>query len=224
MSSVLCRRRLADNIKLYLREIWRQDVDGFVWFTYGPLMSFCEQGNELHVLTNSVEFVDRLSSFDPCNLVTLVKAVLLPEDDRQEVLAGTLRLKSRLCKIQKFSWYVVLHTKRCVPVTKTIRVMLCCEVVAVGYNISTWCRRNVSCWMLKLSVRVLTIVVQIFKSLDILTRLLLYTAASLTEGPVGLRMCDSRPCSPSCQNLSSSVMLLRLCGVCDTLLIEVSKL
>jgi hypothetical protein len=103
MSSVLCRRRLADNIKLYLREIWRQDVDGFVWFTYGPLMSFCEQGNELHVLTNSVEFVDRLSSFDPCNLVTLVKAVLLPEDDRQEVLAGTLRLKSRLCKIQKFS-------------------------------------------------------------------------------------------------------------------------
>jgi hypothetical protein len=78
----LRRRILADNIKLYLREIWRQDVDGFVWFTYGPLMGFCEHCNDLPVLINGVEFVDKLSSFDLCSLVTLVKAVLLPEDDR----------------------------------------------------------------------------------------------------------------------------------------------
>jgi hypothetical protein len=81
----------VDNIKLYLREIWRQDVHGFVWFTYGPLMDFCDHGNELPVFINSVEFVDKLSSFAPCSLVTLVRAVLLPEDDRQEVCAGTLQ-------------------------------------------------------------------------------------------------------------------------------------
>jgi hypothetical protein len=72
---------LEDNIKLYLREIWRQDVDGFVWFTYGPLMGFCEKGNELPLFINGVNFVDKLSSFDLCSLVTLVNAVLLPEDD-----------------------------------------------------------------------------------------------------------------------------------------------
>jgi hypothetical protein len=87
----LRRRKLADNIKVYLREIWRQDVDGFVSFTYGPLMGFRDQSIELPVFINSVEFVDRLSSFAPCSLVTLVKAVLLPEDDRQEVCAGTFR-------------------------------------------------------------------------------------------------------------------------------------
>jgi len=75
---------------VYLREIGRQDVDGFLWFTYGPLMGFCDQGNKLPVFINSVEFVDKLSCFAPCSLVTLVKAVLLPEDYRQEVCAGTL--------------------------------------------------------------------------------------------------------------------------------------
>ena len=50
-------------------------------FTYGPLMGFCEQGSELIVFINGVEFVDELSSFDPCSLVTLVRAVFLPEDD-----------------------------------------------------------------------------------------------------------------------------------------------
>ena len=54
-------------------------------------MGFCEQGNELPVFINGVEFVDKLSSFDSCSLVTLVKAVLLPEDDRQEVCVGTLQ-------------------------------------------------------------------------------------------------------------------------------------
>jgi len=72
---------LADNIKRYLREIWRQDADGFVWFTYGPLMGFCEKCNELPVFINGVEFVDKLSSFDLCSLVTLARAVFLPEDD-----------------------------------------------------------------------------------------------------------------------------------------------
>jgi hypothetical protein len=81
---------MADNIRLYLREIWRQDVDWLVWFTYGPLMGFCEEVNGLPVLINGAEFVDKLSSFGPCSLVTLLKAVLLPEDD-QEVCAGTLR-------------------------------------------------------------------------------------------------------------------------------------
>jgi hypothetical protein len=71
------RRKLADNIKLYLREIWREDVDGFVWFTCGTLMGFCEQGNELPVFINDLEFVDKLSSVAPCRLVTLLKAVLL---------------------------------------------------------------------------------------------------------------------------------------------------
>ena len=125
------------------------------------------------------------------------------QDDRQEVCAGTLQwapwgLTGLLCTIQKFSWYVAPHRKRCVLVTKTIRVMLCCEVVAFRYNISTWCRRNVSCWILYLSVRVLTSVVHIFRSLGILTCLLLYTAASLTEGRADLHTCDSRPCSTSC--------------------------
>jgi hypothetical protein len=41
----------------------------------------CEKGKELPVFINGVGFVDKLSSFDPCSLVTLVKAVLLPEDD-----------------------------------------------------------------------------------------------------------------------------------------------
>lgn len=40
---------------------------------------------------NGVEFVDKLSSFDQCSLVTLVRAVFLPEDGRQEVCTGTLQ-------------------------------------------------------------------------------------------------------------------------------------
>jgi hypothetical protein len=187
-------------------------------------MGFCEQGNELLVFINGVEFVEKLSSFDRaawlhwwrlscCLKTTDRKSVLGPwglkgclckiQDDRQEVCAGTLQraasgLTGLLCKIQKFGWYLALHRKRCVPVTKTIRAMLFCEVVAVGYNISTWCRRNVSCWMLNLSVRVLTRVVQIFRSLGIWTRFMLYTAASFTESRVDLHTCDSKPSSTSC--------------------------
>jgi hypothetical protein len=73
---------LADNIKLYLREIWRQHVDGLVWFIYGSLMGFCEKGNELVLFINVVEFADKLSSVAPYRLVTLVKAVLLPGSQR----------------------------------------------------------------------------------------------------------------------------------------------
>jgi hypothetical protein len=55
-------------------------------------MGCCEQSSELLVFINGVEFVEKLSRFDPCSLVTLVRAVFLPEEDRQEVCAGTLEL------------------------------------------------------------------------------------------------------------------------------------